>query len=86
MSVIKLPEIFSPIQTSRCYQDVKSALALSPTCPEAGALLLQLQEASEQARQKAVERAVIGQLPEALCMINVALENSPQDGRLYLFR
>ncbi|XP_026177903.1 tetratricopeptide repeat protein 16 isoform X2 [Mastacembelus armatus] len=73
-------------QTSQCYQDVKSALALNPTCPGAGALLLQLQEASERARQQAVGRALTGQLPEALCMINVALGNSPQDGRLYLFR
>ncbi|XP_038559764.1 tetratricopeptide repeat protein 16-like isoform X4 [Micropterus salmoides] len=73
-------------QTSQCYQNVKLALALNPACPAAGALLLQLQVASEQARQKAVDRALIGQLPEALCMINVAMENSPQDGRLYLFR
>ncbi|XP_042276290.1 tetratricopeptide repeat protein 16 isoform X2 [Thunnus maccoyii] len=73
-------------QASRCYQDVKSALALNPTCPEAGALLLQLQETSEWARQKAVDRSLSGQLPEALCMINIALANSPQDGRLYLFR
>eukprot|EP00064_Thunnus_orientalis_P016551 superscaffoldBa00003311_g16617 len=73
-------------QASRCYQDVKSALALNPTCPEAGALLLQLQETSEWARQKAVDRSLSGQLPDALCMINIALANSPQDGRLYLFR
>ncbi|XP_076586606.1 tetratricopeptide repeat protein 16-like [Chaetodon auriga] len=73
-------------QTSQCYRDVKSALALDPVCPEAGVLLLQLQEASEQARQKALDRTLNGQLPEALCMINIALENCPQDGRLYLFR
>ncbi|XP_040897859.1 tetratricopeptide repeat protein 16 [Toxotes jaculatrix] len=73
-------------QMSRCYQDVKSALVLNPTCPEAGALLLQLQRTSEQARQTAVSRALTGQLPEALCMINIALENCPQDARLYLFR
>lgn len=65
---------------------MKSALALNPTCSEAGALQVKLQEASEQARQKAVDRAVSGQVPEALCMVNIALENSPQDGRLYLFR
>nr|XP_020450677.1 tetratricopeptide repeat protein 16 isoform X1 [Monopterus albus] len=73
-------------QTSQCYHDVKSALALSPACPQARALLLQLQEASERVRQKAVDRALTGQLPEALCMISVALENCPQDERLYLFR
>ncbi|XP_032371243.1 tetratricopeptide repeat protein 16 [Etheostoma spectabile] len=73
-------------QTSQCYQDLKSALALNPTCPAAGALLLQMQKASEQARQMAVDRALAGQLPEAFCMINIALENCPQDARLYLFR
>ncbi|XP_029295861.1 tetratricopeptide repeat protein 16 isoform X2 [Cottoperca gobio] len=73
-------------KTSQCYRDVKSALALNPTCPEAGALLLRLQEVSEQARRNAVDRALTGQLPEALCMINIALENCPEDARLYLFR
>ncbi|XP_078107627.1 tetratricopeptide repeat protein 16-like isoform X2 [Sander vitreus] len=73
-------------QTSQCYQDVKSALVLNPTCPAAGAMLLQLQKASEQARQAAVDRALAGKLPEAFCMINIALENCPQDARLYLFR
>ncbi|KAM7018113.1 tetratricopeptide repeat protein 16-like [Tautogolabrus adspersus] len=72
--------------TSQCYQDVKSALALNPTCPHAAALLDHLQEASERARQKAVDRSLTGQLPEALCMINIALENSPEDAKLYLFR
>ncbi|KAE8291773.1 Tetratricopeptide repeat protein 16 [Larimichthys crocea] len=73
-------------QTSKCYQDVKLALALSPTCPNARAMLLQLQEASEYARQKALDRALAGQLPEALSMIDIALQNSPEDERLYLFR
>ncbi|XP_034451318.1 tetratricopeptide repeat protein 16-like [Hippoglossus hippoglossus] len=73
-------------QTSQCHRDVKSALALNPTCPEATALLLQLQDAGERARLQAVERAVSGRLPEALCRINVALENCPQDARLHLFR
>ena len=86
MSVYYFPVIFSPVQTSQCYLDVKSALALNPMCPAAGALLLQLQKASEQARQMAVERALSGKLPEAFCMINIALENCPQDARLYLFR
>ncbi|CAJ1069680.1 tetratricopeptide repeat protein 16-like isoform X1 [Xyrichtys novacula] len=73
-------------QTSWCYRDVKSALVLNPTCLQARALLQQLREASERSRQKAVERSVCGQLPEALCMINIALESCPQDPHLYLFR
>ncbi|KAF0022596.1 hypothetical protein F2P81_025222 [Scophthalmus maximus] len=74
------------LQTSRCHQDVRSALALNPTCPEAGALLLQLRRAAERARQRAVGRAVSGRLSEAVCEIDVALENCPHDARLYLFR
>uniref|UniRef100_A0A8C4GQS7 Uncharacterized protein n=1 Tax=Dicentrarchus labrax TaxID=13489 RepID=A0A8C4GQS7_DICLA len=68
---------------NQCYQDVKSALALNPTCPVAEALLLQLHEASEQARQQAVDRALTGQLLEALCMINISLANCPLDGRKF---
>ncbi|KAK5870661.1 hypothetical protein PBY51_003588 [Eleginops maclovinus] len=73
-------------QTMQCYRAVKSALALDPKSPAAGALLLQLQEASEQARKEAVDRSLSGQLAEACCMINIALENSPEDAQLYLFR
>ncbi|XP_047238486.1 tetratricopeptide repeat protein 16-like isoform X3 [Girardinichthys multiradiatus] len=73
-------------QTSCCVRDVKSALALDPTCREAEALLLQLKEASEEARQQAVLRMLSDKLQEALCLINTALESSPEDGRLYLFR
>uniref|UniRef100_A0A3P8TYT0 Uncharacterized protein n=1 Tax=Amphiprion percula TaxID=161767 RepID=A0A3P8TYT0_AMPPE len=73
-------------QTLRCYQDVKAALALNPSCPAAGLLLQQLHEASEASRLKAVDKTLTGQLPQALCMINVALENNPQDPRLHLFR
>ncbi|XP_034547031.1 tetratricopeptide repeat protein 16-like isoform X3 [Notolabrus celidotus] len=73
-------------QTSQSHQDVMAALALTPACPQAAALLQTLQEAGERARQKAVDRLLTGQLPEALCMINIALENCPQDPQLYLFR
>ncbi|XP_074526579.1 tetratricopeptide repeat protein 16-like [Halichoeres trimaculatus] len=73
-------------QTLKCHQDVKSALALNPACRQAGALLQQLQEAGERARRKAVDKSLSRQLPEALHMINIALENCPQDPRLHLFR
>uniref|UniRef100_A0A3Q1EPJ4 Uncharacterized protein n=1 Tax=Acanthochromis polyacanthus TaxID=80966 RepID=A0A3Q1EPJ4_9TELE len=78
--------ILNIFQTSGCYQDVRSALALNPSCPAAGALLQQLHEASEASRLKAVDKTLSGHLPEALCLINVALENKPEDPRLHLFR
>ncbi|XP_024118768.1 tetratricopeptide repeat protein 16 [Oryzias melastigma] len=73
-------------KTLQCYRDVKLALQLQPACPHAAALLLQLQEASEEARLQAVVRAVRGELREALCLSSVGLQNSPEDARLYLFR
>ncbi|XP_068167516.1 tetratricopeptide repeat protein 16 [Antennarius striatus] len=73
-------------KTLLCYEDIKSALALNPTCPNAGVMLLQSHEVSEQARQKAVDRALTGQLPEALCLTNIALEYCQQNAWLYMFR
>ncbi|XP_054586289.1 tetratricopeptide repeat protein 16 isoform X2 [Nothobranchius furzeri] len=73
-------------EVSLCTEDLKAALMLEPGCREAEALLLQLKEASEDARQQAVVRSLSGHLQEALCLINTALETSPRDGRLYLFR
>ncbi|XP_041756647.1 tetratricopeptide repeat protein 16 isoform X2 [Coregonus clupeaformis] len=73
-------------QVKMCYHDLRSALALSPSCPEAGALLDQLEEASERARQQAVSRALAGELTEALTKINMALEHCPETGQHYLFR
>ncbi|XP_055775136.1 tetratricopeptide repeat protein 16 [Salvelinus fontinalis] len=73
-------------QVKMCYHDLRSALTLSPSCPEAGALLGQLEEASERARQQAVSRALAGELTEALSKINTALEHCPETGRHYLFR
>ncbi|XP_022623848.1 tetratricopeptide repeat protein 16 [Seriola dumerili] len=84
--LLQTPPTSRRYTVSQCYRDVTSALALNPSCPAAGALLQQLQRAGEQARQKSVDRAVSGELPEALCMINIALENCPRDARLYLFR
>uniref|UniRef100_A0A3B5AL98 Tetratricopeptide repeat domain 16 n=1 Tax=Stegastes partitus TaxID=144197 RepID=A0A3B5AL98_9TELE len=84
LHVLRARLVFSSVQTSRCHQDVTAALALDPSCLAARVLLQQLREASEEARLEAVDRTVSGRLPEALCMINVALESSPQDARLYL--
>ncbi|CAG5917533.1 unnamed protein product [Menidia menidia] len=67
-------------------QDAEAALGLSPACSDAAALLQQLLDAGEDARQQAVGRALSGQLHQALCLINVALELRPKDARLYLFR
>ncbi|KAM6931353.1 tetratricopeptide repeat protein 16-like [Xenentodon cancila] len=72
--------------TADLYIDLRSALELNPACPAAAVLQQQLQEASQDAARHAVNRMLRGQLHAALCLMNVALENDPQDGRLYLFR
>ncbi|XP_054895628.1 tetratricopeptide repeat protein 16-like [Poeciliopsis prolifica] len=73
-------------QTTRCIQDVRSALKLDPGCREARAMQQHLMEACEENRQQAVIRMLSGQLQEALCLINAALESNPENGQLYLFR
>ncbi|XP_019907796.2 tetratricopeptide repeat protein 16 isoform X2 [Esox lucius] len=73
-------------QVSLCYHDLRSALALSPNCPVANALLGQLQEASMRARQQAISWATAGRIPDALSKITTALEHCPETGQHYLFR
>ncbi|PWA24181.1 hypothetical protein CCH79_00016239 [Gambusia affinis] len=73
-------------QTVSCLRDIRSALQLDPECQAARALQQHLMEASEENRQQAVLRLLSGQLQEALCLINAALESNPDNGQLYLFR
>ncbi|KAK7934035.1 hypothetical protein WMY93_004931 [Mugilogobius chulae] len=73
-------------KTPQCFQDVKCALELNPSCPEGGALLQQLKETAERARKAAVDRALCGDLHQALKLTDVALENLPQEPQLYVFR
>ncbi|KAM8887072.1 tetratricopeptide repeat protein 16-like isoform 2-T2 [Spinachia spinachia] len=73
-------------KTSQCRRDATSALALNPRCPVAAALLQRLQEAGEEARQRAADAVLGGRLPDALLSIDHALEHCPRDARLYLFR
>lgn len=71
---------------TQCYHDVRSALELNPVCPEASALLAQLEEGSERARQEAVNKALTGELTTALSKINTALDYCPENAHHYLFR
>uniref|UniRef100_A0A3B4AXZ5 Tetratricopeptide repeat domain 16 n=1 Tax=Periophthalmus magnuspinnatus TaxID=409849 RepID=A0A3B4AXZ5_9GOBI len=81
----RLHRQLNKVTAPSCFQDVKCALELNPSCPEGGALLQQLKEAAERARQAAVDRALCGQLPQSLRLINLALEHLPQEPHLYLF-
>uniref|UniRef100_M3ZCV4 Tetratricopeptide repeat domain 16 n=1 Tax=Xiphophorus maculatus TaxID=8083 RepID=M3ZCV4_XIPMA len=73
------------IRTACCLRDLRSALELDPESQQAKAMQQHLKEAGEENRQQAVIRMLSGQLQEALCLINAALESNPENGQLYLF-
>ncbi|XP_069039498.1 tetratricopeptide repeat protein 16 [Lepisosteus oculatus] len=73
-------------QATLCYRDVKAALAVAPEFQEARRLLSELRGVAEGARERAVSRAVGGQLREALQKINTAVEHDPEQSHYYLFR
>ncbi|KAI7812428.1 putative tetratricopeptide repeat protein 16-like [Triplophysa rosa] len=73
-------------QMTLCYHDVRSALRLKPSCQEASALLKKLQETAERSHHAAVDKALMGELSDALGKINTALEYNPSKAHYYLFR
>ncbi|ROL42530.1 Tetratricopeptide repeat protein 16 [Anabarilius grahami] len=73
-------------QRTLCYHDLRSALRLKPCCPVALALLKRLKEAAEHFHQAAVDKALKGELSDALRKINSALEYNPSKAQYYLFR
>uniref|UniRef100_A0A672LXM5 Tetratricopeptide repeat domain 16 n=1 Tax=Sinocyclocheilus grahami TaxID=75366 RepID=A0A672LXM5_SINGR len=73
-------------QMTLCYHDLRSALRLKPCCPEAQALLKKLKEAADDSHQAAVDKALKGELSDALGKINTALEYNPNKAQYYLFR
>lgn len=73
-------------QMTLCYHDLRSALRLKPCCPVALALLKRLKEAAEHSHQAAVDKALKGELSDALRKINSALEHNPSKAQYYLFR
>lgn len=73
-------------QMTFCYHDLTSALRLKPCCPVAHALMKRLKEVAEHAHQAAVNKALKGELSDALRKINSALEYNPTKAQYYLFR
>ncbi|XP_077087884.1 tetratricopeptide repeat protein 16-like isoform X2 [Siphateles boraxobius] len=73
-------------QMTLCYHDLRSALRLKPCCPVALALLKRLKEAAENAHHAAVDKALKGELSDALRNINSALKYNPSKAQYYLFR
>ncbi|XP_017307971.1 tetratricopeptide repeat protein 16 [Ictalurus punctatus] len=73
-------------QPMLCYYDLKAALRLNPSCPEARALLEMMEQGAECSHQQAVNKAVEGALSDALGKITTALELNPENAQYYIFR
>ncbi|XP_053337679.1 tetratricopeptide repeat protein 16 [Clarias gariepinus] len=73
-------------QHLHCYYDLKAALRLNTSCPEAQALLDMMAQGAECSRQQAVTNAVEGELSQALEKISTALELNPENSQYYVLR
>ncbi|XP_078406106.1 tetratricopeptide repeat protein 16-like isoform X2 [Cetorhinus maximus] len=80
----RLHDYFS--QIANCHQDVSSALALDPTNREALSLLATLVNRAEEAKARAVNKSLVGNLKGALDNINEAIDNNPNEADYYVFR
>lgn len=79
-------KVTAPPQPVLSYYDLKAALGLNPSCPEAQAFLEMMKKRAECSRQQAVTKAVEGELSDALEKITTALELYPENAQYYLFR
>ncbi|XP_075041188.1 tetratricopeptide repeat protein 16 [Mixophyes fleayi] len=68
------------------YYDVQKALSLDPEHREALGIKYKLTAKAEEAKAKAVNYAVQGQLQDALKKICFALENNPSSAEYHIFR
>lgn len=74
------------LQAAFCYQDVHTALTLDPQHHEALGLRDKMMEKAEEAKDKAVNLAVQGQLQDALKKICLAIENNPLSAEYHIVR
>ncbi|XP_038230093.1 tetratricopeptide repeat protein 16 isoform X2 [Dermochelys coriacea] len=80
----KLNEHFN--QAILCYQDVQEAIALEPQHKEAQVQMQRLLKRAQKAKNQAMNKALKGNLKDALLKITFAIENSPFDARYLIFR
>ncbi|XP_059494342.1 tetratricopeptide repeat protein 16-like isoform X1 [Stegostoma tigrinum] len=73
-------------QIANCYQDVSSALALDPNHQEALSLMVTLASRAEDAKARAINKSLIGNLKSALDNINEAINNNPNKADYFVFR
>uniref|UniRef100_A0A8C3RX41 Tetratricopeptide repeat protein 16 n=1 Tax=Chelydra serpentina TaxID=8475 RepID=A0A8C3RX41_CHESE len=82
--------LYSPnlcFQATLCYQDIQEAIALEPQHKEAQAQMQKLLKRAQKAKNQATNKALKGNLKDALLKITFAIENSPFDEKgLYVNR
>ncbi|XP_077692376.1 tetratricopeptide repeat protein 16 [Eretmochelys imbricata] len=80
----KLNEHFS--RAILCYQDIQEAIALEPQHKEAQVQMRRLLKRAQKAKNQAMNKALKGNLKDALLKITFAIENSPFDAGYLIFR
>uniref|UniRef100_A0A8C8RNR0 Tetratricopeptide repeat domain 16 n=1 Tax=Pelusios castaneus TaxID=367368 RepID=A0A8C8RNR0_9SAUR len=80
----RLYEHFS--QATLCYRDIQEAMALEPQHEAARVLMQRLLRRAQKAKNQAMNKALKGNLKEALLKITFAIENSPFDAGYFIFR
>ncbi|XP_074829681.1 tetratricopeptide repeat protein 16 [Natator depressus] len=80
----KLNEHFS--RAILCYQDIQEAIALEPQHKEAQVQMQRLLKRAQKAKNQAMNKALKGNLKDALLKITFAIENSPFDAGYLIFR
>nr|XP_025038384.1 tetratricopeptide repeat protein 16 isoform X2 [Pelodiscus sinensis] len=73
-------------QATLCYQDVQEAIALQPQHKEARILMQRLLKRAQKAKNQAINKALKGNLKDALLRITFAIENNPFDAGYFIFR
>ncbi|XP_062930230.1 tetratricopeptide repeat protein 16-like [Mobula hypostoma] len=80
----RLQDHFSNVVS--CYRDVSHALSLDPSHPEAVSLMATLKLRAEEAKARAVNKALEGNMNGAFHCINKAIDNNPVELDYYIFR
>ncbi|XP_072096057.1 tetratricopeptide repeat protein 16-like isoform X2 [Mobula birostris] len=74
------------IHVVSCYRDISHALSLDPSHPEAVSLMATLKLRAEEAKARAVNKALEGNMNGAFHCINKAIDNNPVELDYYIFR
>ena len=74
------------LQTTLCYYDVKDALGIEETHPEAGRMMSKLQKIAQENKRQAMQLNLMGKHREALQKISIAIETDPAIADFHVLR